>query len=481
MNENLTQEQLMLYKTCGEDFGLFVHTFLKKNLTCEIPEFHRKLYEMVPNEKRLVIAAPRGHAKSYIISFFYPLWLALFRHSSDITIISASEALAIEWVRKIRFELENNPLLQMWGDIKSDKWTENHLVLKMDNGVHIRAKGSGGQIRGYRPQTMIIDDLETHESVASEEQRKKLKQWLLKDCLNTLMPEGQFVMIGTILSDISLLSDLLASDNGWRKMKYKAYIHGIQEAGHELWGAMWSHDLLQKRKKEIGTNAFMSEFMNTPMSDENRPITSDLIRNWTDLPQQYSMAIAIDPAYATHDKADWKVAVLVALDQNSNRYLVDYVRTHSGERTFFDAVLNMWKQHKNVISGIGVPNSGVEKAFYNSFLKYCEERRAFPPITAVKNQGGGSASGIKNKKHRIIATLQPLFEQGKYYIHANHLEARDELLTIGASRWDDIVDAMTYAEQVLQPSYYDIVYNYSDDDENYVKPKQHELGECYGI
>jgi hypothetical protein len=48
-----------------------------------------------------------------------------------------------------------------------------------------------------------------------------------------------------------------------------------------------------------------------------------------------------------------------------------------------------------------------------------------------------------------------LFEQGKYYIHPDHLEARDELLTIGSSRWDDVVDAMASAEQLLVPIFMD--------------------------
>jgi hypothetical protein len=33
-------------------------------------------------------------------------------------------------------------------------------------------------------------------------------------------------------------------------------------------------------------------------------------------------------------------------------------------------------------------------------------------------------------------------------------EAKEELLSIGSSRHDDIVDAMAYAEQILTPSYY---------------------------
>jgi hypothetical protein len=51
----------------------------------------------------------------------------------------------------------------------------------------------------------------------------------------------------------------------------------------------------------------------------------------------------------------------------------------------------------------------------------------------------------------VVAALQPLFESGKYYINESHGEARDELLSIGASRWDDLVDAMAYAEQIIIP------------------------------
>ena len=33
------------------------------------------------------------------------------------------------------------------------------------------------------------------------------------------------------------------------------------------------------------------------------------------------------------------------------------------------------------------------------------------------------------------------------------LEARDELMSIGVSRHDDLVDCMTYAENLIQPFY----------------------------
>ena len=445
-------------KVFEADFEAFVRYFFQEMLTSEIPGFHKEIYRILPSKQRIVLATPRGHGKSTICSIFYPLWLSLFEKRKNITIVSASETLAIDWLRTIKRELEVNPRIKLFfGGLKSDKWTENHIILNNDSRVNIRARGAQGQIRGFRPDVLICDDLETNESVESEEQRKKLKDWLFKDCLNTLMPEGQFIVIGTIIHPLSVLSDLLAMDNGWEKRKYQAYRDGKQEAGSELWASLWSHEKLQDRKKEIGTWAFASEYMNDPVSDETAPIKEPMIRYWKDLPEQYSCVIAVDPAYSEDEKADFKVASLVAIDNKNNRYLVTYVRTHNPTGEFQDAIINLWKQNQGVITALGIPNSGVEKSFFDSFLKKCEERKVYPPVQELKNSftATGTSQGIRNKKSRIVAALQPLFEQGKYYIHSNHHEARDELLTIGSSRLDDVVDTMAYAEQLLQPVYFD--------------------------
>lgn len=458
--ETLTQEEInnFYYRVSG-DLLEFSEVFLKSYLTSSIPDFHIEIYQMLPEQDRLVIASPRGHGKSTICSVFYPLWLALFQKRRDITIISASETLAIEWLRKIKSELESNQeILRFFGDLRSGKWTENHIILRNPSRVNIRARGAQGQIRGFRPDVLICDDLETNESVESEDQRKKLKDWIFKDCLNTLLPDGQFIIIGTIIHPLSVLADLLIMDNGWEKRKYQAYADGLQEPGRELWPSLWSHERLQERKREIGTWAFASEYMNNPVSDETAPIKEDQIRYWTELPKQYSSVIVLDPAYSDDEKADWKVAAHIAIDPQFNRYLVSYVRTHAPLGEYQDASLNLWLSNRNTVTAFGVPNSGVEKGFFDSFQKKCQSRNAFPPIMELKNTFTNTKTSIsvRNKKARITAALQPLFEQGKYFIHCNHIEAREELLTVGSSRWDDITDCMASAEQILTPVFYDI-------------------------
>jgi phage terminase large subunit-like protein len=438
-----------LYSNYLESFARF---FLGHLLTSQVPEFHNEIYKLLPNPKRLVLASPRGFAKSTIVSIIYPLWLTLFKKRQDICIISASEGLAVDWLRKIKRELESNPKIQMFfGDLRSEKWSESHIITK--DGVNIRARGAGGQIRGFRPDVVICDDIETDESVRSEEQRKLLKDWLFKACLNTLIPGGQFIIIGTIIHPLSVLADLLSIDNNWEKRKFQAYREGKQEAGYELWGELWSHDKLQARKREIGSWAFSSEFMNSPISDETAPIKEESIRYWKVLPTEYSAVIAVDPAYSEDENADYKVAVLVLCDTQANRYLAHYIRSHMKIGEFQDAIINLWMLHRNVITGVGIPNVGVEKGFFDSFLRKCDERKLYPPVAELKNVFVSASTTIssRNKVSRVTAALQPLFEQGKYYIGQEHLEARDELMSIGVSRHDDLVDAMAYAEQIIQP------------------------------
>lgn len=441
---------------CIEDIQFFAQQFLPHLLTSTIPPFHSEMYKLLRHEriKRLVIAAPRGFAKSVICSIIYPIWLGCFGMFKDITIISASETLAKEMLRRIKREFESNQKLKdFFGDMITDKWSETHATLK--TGVTFRGRGSEGQIRGFRPDCIILDDIETDDSVKSEEQRRKINDWIFKACLPALTPNGKMVVVGSIISQLAVLKQILESDNGWEKRIYRAYHDKDERPGKELWASLWSHNRLQQRKREIGSWAFSSEYLNDPTSSDTTSIPSHMIRRWKELPQQLSCVISVDPAYSEEEKADWKCASLIGIDQNMNRYLIHYIRTHSPQGEFIDATLNLWMSNRNTITSLGIPSAGIESEIFRSFVQKANDRKIYPPFAELKNTfvtGAGVAK--RGKASRIIASLQPLFEQGKYYIGESHQEAYEELVSLNPQldqRWDDLIDTMAYAEQLLQP------------------------------
>ena len=277
------EEKVRLGVFWAENLHAFIDDFMKEYQVAPTPDFHYEIFKTISNGRRAVIAAPRGHAKSTTCSVFYPLWCALFERKRTIRIYSAASDLAEDFLRKIKHELENNALIrEFFGSMKTSKWTEGHIILK--NGVSIQANGINSQTRGPRPDLIILDDVETDDSVASEDRRNTLREKIYKALLNSLSADGQLVWIGTIISHLCLLQEAL--DDGakrWDKLVYRAYIDGIEDDQHVLWPTLYNHEWLQEKKSEVGSVFFASEFMNDPSLNENAPIKPHMIRTWKDV------------------------------------------------------------------------------------------------------------------------------------------------------------------------------------------------------
>lgn len=431
-------------------------------LSAKTPEFHKELYQLLRTEPLLAISAPRGFAKSTVCSKIFPLWAALFRVYGDISIISASEDFVVrEIMVPIKNELENNKrLIALFGEQKTDQWASSYFKLK--NGIAFEGVGVNGQLRGGRRGVAILDDVESNDSVLSEEQRGKLRDKVNKEIIPKLLPESVCVIVGTIIHPLCYLKEILNnSNNGWTRREYRAYKDaratdtGKMHKGNELWPEMWSHDKLQKRAKAIGSTAFASEYLNDPVSDNASPIQEDNIRYWEELPKEYSVYIALDPAYTENEKSDYKVAIAVAIDKDGNRYLLEYLRTHAPLGEYMEGCLNLYVKYKNRCIKFGVPG-GREVDFYNSIQERARKRQIFAPFCEIKYviRDAQTGSSIRNKHERIVRTLQPHFENGTYYLHRTHQEAFDEILTFrSGSLHDDIVDAMSAVEQLVEPHY----------------------------
>jgi predicted phage terminase large subunit-like protein len=438
----------------------FAQDFLPHFLMNKTPEFHKEIYELLTTESFLSLSAPRGFAKSTVCSIIFPIWAGLFKWKGDITLVSASEDFVVrEITSKIRNEFETNKrLIKVFGDLKTPQWSASYFKLK--NGIAYEAVGINGQLRGGRRGVIVLDDIENIESVLSEEQRTKIKDRINKELIPKLLPDSTCVFIGTIIHPLCYLNQVLKTEkNGWTKREYRAYRNtkatdaAGQRGGNELWPEMWNHKSLQARKAAIGSSAFASEYLNDPVSDGSQPIKDTNIKYWENLPEKLSYYICLDPAYREETKSDFKVAVVVGVDGQNNRYLVEYIRTHDPLGTYIDNCLDLYGRYKANCVKFAVPG-GREIDFYNKIKDQANQSGIYPPFDEVKYiiRDAQTNRGMRDKHSRIIRSLQPLFEAGKYYIHANHKEAYEELLTFAnGSLHDDVVDAMSGCEQFIQP------------------------------
>ncbi len=446
--------ELLRVKRCERDIIYFAETYLKHLLKSKTPEFHKEIYALL-RETRLAVAAPRGFAKSTIVQKIYGLWLILTQKNVDVLTISASGSLATEWVIWMRNELETNDLLRndfdylVWGDQKSQKWTETHITIDTMEGKilnQLRAKGRGCQVRGFRPTHVLCDDLEDDDQVRSSEQREKLKEWFLGALLNTLTLDQQLIVIGTILHPLALLNDIIARKKefkGWTTKKYKALVDG-----KSIWKERWPTKKLFERKAEIGTYKFEAEFQNNPMASTHQLIKNEWIKTWKKLPKDLTKYLIIDPAISQKEEADETGMVILGIDEEKDIYEVESRAGKWGIWEIRDNLLDLYKKHNPV--KIGIEAIAYQQVLKPIFLKEGKERGFYLPIQQITL---GSYSGTQKKrkepkdKFTRAMGITHMFENGWVFLKSQKLIDQTILFPTGDK--DDLFDAMVYGLHMI--------------------------------
>ena len=101
-------EKTQALKKLKNNLGLFGRYCFPTALKRTTPPFHKDIYRYIsdPEKKRVLIAAPRGTAKSTTTSLILPLWRAAFKASDEeifMVIISESQAQSINFLSRIKY------------------------------------------------------------------------------------------------------------------------------------------------------------------------------------------------------------------------------------------------------------------------------------------------------------------------------------------------------------------------------------------
>lgn len=349
-------------RQAAQSLEFFAQTYFPHLVSPGQSVLHRWLFERLPRLDQkgtgvhLAIAAPRGEAKSTLISRIFVLWRVVTGRSHCVAIIMDAYEQAAAMLESIKAELEVNPRLAM--DFpklvgEGSVWKEGVIVTR--GNIKIQAFGSGKRMRGffhgpYRPDLVICDDLENDENVRSRTQRDKLEKWLRMTVLRLGPPDDsmQVLVVGTVLHHDSLLSRLLR-DPMWESKRFSAILHWpdrmdlweqweqvlridgetvadgffqkhrqAMEAGAVVsWPGVRPILTLMKIRARDGADAFDSELQNAPLS-ENALFSR--FQFWSDPNPKWIFFGAVDPSMGKSGKRGDPSAILVGgLDRESGR------------------------------------------------------------------------------------------------------------------------------------------------------------------
>jgi predicted phage terminase large subunit-like protein len=459
-------KKVILYQYRVDPLYMATHLFKEfvidraTNLPTPSPEFHRTLIDLYtdPNNNRIAIAAPRGHAKSTLTGFFYVMHQVLFQNKKNVVLVSSTQDLAIRFLRDIKSELESNRNLHaLFGPQKSEKWSEKEIQLQ--NGARIYAKGRGGQVRGLkekgtRPDLVICDDMEDQELVRSELRRIDLEDWFNGDLIPTMEPKiGQLIFIGTILHESALLSRLLDQSlyPDFVSRRYAA----IQPNGEPLWPERFSLPFLSKLKESFLQRGqlptFYMEYMNDPMPTEGATFKYEYFQKYDELPlpdSHYSREIFVDLGGGSMKKTadDTSMVVLFTDPQSGDMYVQDYVSEKFGTDTSrtLDALITL--AHTHNVNRIFIEKTVASNMLASALEREMRKRRLHLRVEYVApTRGSGDRRGtMSDGKFQRIAQMEAPFKLGVIKIRPWMNKLVEQLLAFPRGQHDDLIDALSY-------------------------------------
>lgn len=310
--------------------------------------FHLELYRALERNPRIVVRAPRGHAKSTVVTFAYTLhqvacapvlraWADGTLEQSDpqlfaeiakvmeesgrtielhwdpyIQITSVTEDQATEFTAAIKAELQENELLRSdWGELLDDP-RQSEADWISATGVRVKAFGMRGNIRGgkhrqWRPTLWICDDPDSEETVGTTALRDRQTRKIIAAANYGLEPmRGRLFMVGTPLHADCQVCRFTAPGRfaRWHKLRYKA----IQDDGSALWPDRWTVEALREEEAE-DPEAFAMEMMDLPPSS-GKPFETLHFYDRDD--QRLPKVLAFDPALGRTQKSDYQALVVLA-------------------------------------------------------------------------------------------------------------------------------------------------------------------------
>jgi predicted phage terminase large subunit-like protein len=438
-----------------DDAFYFFQTYLPHYFSTEFAPFHYKLVELLdqrPDAEEVlipvVVAAPREFAKTTITSFGYALHQICHNLRHFIIIGSDTEDLASDLTGYIYLELLYNERLRAdFGELVRDNVAVDDFVTA--NDVRLKARGRGQRLRGlkhkqWRPDLVILDDLENDKNVKNPRLVKELLDWIKNTVYPGIDASGNLFIIGTILARRSALDIMLKGEEEpwqhWRRSLYRAI-----ENGDSIWPARHPLTKLLQQKKLMGSLAFNREKMNDPV-DEEGMFREGWIRYYhpAELPDGLAVAGWLDPSVEVKASADFKAILTVGLDlKDMIIYVLDaFIRRVSIEQCLAAAYI---RHNQYGFKVFGVEDNLFQKLLIREFDREALERKQYLPIKGLTN--------TLNKETRISG-LSPLVERGKIRFARGHSDQDllvEQLLAFPSPTVnDDGPDALEGAVRLVQ-------------------------------
>ena len=454
-------------------FGLFA--FGNTHFRQSYSSFHTTILNAALNSVKLGIAAPRGHGKTTVLSFLYAIFCIVFKKKRHIVILQSTLSKATGSLSTIKYEISNNELLKVFG-IEVVKDTQEEAIFKHTDGFMTRVICKGydqmGGIRGekfiaWRPDLILVDDLEDDKTVQNPELRHECER-IFNDAVDPAIDYqsgGQLIFIGTIIHDDCLIAKIISENQYLEFKKYRFQARNVDADGNffALWSEKYSLDDLLAIEKDDPIK-FAKEYQNDPISGSRRQFHESDFRRWNiqegyavlynedgSVMSSYTLTdcrsgIGVDLAWSEKQEADDTFLMPGLLTPNDEVLLDHYVNKKGMRPDEFESILFGMVEKYEKMTG-GICEVSFEKAMLEKVVKWLlgkamRERKKYLVLKDTKWD--------RDKISRIVTTLQPRYVNHTIFHRSGFGDYEYQLLRIPSGTHDDGPDAAHAVVKLLK-------------------------------
>jgi hypothetical protein len=332
--------------------------------------------------------------------------------------------------RNIRGKLDRSDFLKSVIDVRRSTDGEMELANKEGTELYIKGFGAASNIRGVRyknlrPSMAIIDDITTNEAKTSEAIQKTIDDNFYKAIVPALHPTRyRNFVIGTPISEKDIIHQL-SKNKSWVVHKFPIcdQFPCTEEEFNGAWTDRFPYEaVLEKYESYLNAGKaqdFYQEFMLEITDLTTLLVEEDDIR-WFDPEillknkEKYHFYISTDFATSTKKSADYSTIGVWAIGSDGSWFLVDGQCKRQGMQ---DNLKDLFRYvHKWRPLSVGIESSGQQGGFISILEDMMMQRNMWFQIACKRGSKEPGIRPLKDKVHRFVTGVQPMFKQNKIWL-----------------------------------------------------------------
>lgn len=396
--------------------------------------------------RKMLFLAPRDHFKTTCFSIVYPIYNIIRNRSIRILLVNEVLENAKGFLREIKAHLQRPDFQEEFGSFAQDarRWSSNAITVpndRMSKDPTVGVAGTLGAIVSRHVDLLIGDDIISNRNSQTISQRRKIKQWFAETLLPILEPKGQLLITGTRWHSDDQYNHMLQKDRfqDWKKVVLQA----LKENGQPLFPERFSRKELLRKKTDMGSAFFNSQYMNDPTGMEGARFKFDWLEFYEDEPKTMKVYQGVDLAISEKNTAAYFALVTIGISLDNSIYLLEYRRERLDFPSQCRLIKSQIKSHRPILCGIE------DYAYQKAMVQWLN---ADPEAKQLPFKGTHSPG----KKPVRLGAMAPLFERGVIKIRKSMHEFIEEYLAFPQSGTFDLLDALEIAisvsrEQEVEP------------------------------